>query len=312
MDLNQIVQKADVALSDLTTGGKLTVEQFNQFYRKVIEAPTILPAVRYLQMARPSVEINKIGFSQRVLRPANQGTISSPRSGEEGTRALARADRTKPELSKITLNTEELIAEIDIPYEVLEDNIEGENMYDTVLAMIGQAAARDLEEKLILGDTSSADTYLALHNGLLAEAASNIYNYNNSAIGMDLFENMINALPVRYHPFLSEMNFFVSTTREVNMRAQLSKRQTSLGDQLTNAAVAVSPLGVPLRGATKMPNDKALLVNPRNIIWGLQRDIRIEFDKDIRERAYIVVLTMRVAHKYEEEDMVVKALNVGN
>jgi hypothetical protein len=39
--------------------------------------------------------------------------------------------------------------------------------------------------------------------------------------------------------------------------------------------------------------------------------MRMEFDKDIRERAFIIVLTMRLAIAFEEEDMNVKAINIG-
>ncbi len=308
----EILQKADLALSDLTSsGGLLLPEQQDTFFRKVIDAPTILNQVRYVQMKGPKLEINKVGFGSRIARAANQGTISSPRSGEEGTRALARADRIKPDLSKITLESDEIIAEINLPYETLEDNIEGDRFQETLMTMIAQALARDFEEKLILGDAASADSYLALSDGLLVEATSNIVNHGGATISVDLFENMVNALPVRYHNFLDQMRFFTSKTREVNYRAQVAKRQTQLGDQALTSSNPVDVLGVPLKGASQMPNSNALLVAPKNILWGMQRDVRIETARDIRERVIIVVITARIAHKYEEEDMVVKATNIG-
>jgi len=307
----EIVRKTDIALSDLSSGGLLTVEQNDAFFRKIIDAPTILNDVRFVTMTRPSKEINKIGFANRVLKVANQGTITSPAAGEEGTRALARADRTNPALSKITLNTSEVIAEINIPYEVLEDQIEGENFQDTVLTMIAEAAARDLEEKLILGDTNSADNYLALHDGILAATTSNLVNHGGAAIGPTLFENMLTGLPVRYHRFLDQMRFYTSTMRAINLRAQIGQRQTALGDATLTGNAPLQMLGVGLKGASQMPNAQAILMNPKNVIWGVQRNVKMEFDRDIRERAIIIVLTMRIAHAFEEEDMVVKATNIG-
>ena len=41
-----------------------------------------------------------------------------------------------------------------------------------------------------------------------------------------------------------------------------------------------------------------------------QRDIRVETDKDIRSREYIIVLTCRVALGIEEETAVVKYTNI--
>ena len=57
-------------------------------------------------------------------------------------------------------------AEVQIPYDVFEDNIEGRNIYDTLKSMIGQRIATDLEEILIKGDKQSEDPFLALLDGL--------------------------------------------------------------------------------------------------------------------------------------------------
>lgn len=318
MDFQTLVAKTDVALSDLTSGGLLAVEQQDTFFRKVIDAPTILNQVRMVRMNRPKMEINKIGFGSRILRAASQGTISSPRSGEEGTRALARADRFSPSFSKVTLETKEIIAEINLPYEVIEDNIEnaggidGSNFQQTILEMIAEAASRDLEEKLILGDTASGDAYLALQDGILKQATSNIVNHNNASINANLFGNMIKAVPDRYKRFLPDMRFFPSKTREIDYRMAVAQRQTGLGDAMLTGTQMPTVLGVGMAGASQMPNDKNLLTAPKNIIMGIQREMRMEFAKDIRERVVIIVMTLRVDNKYEEEDMVVKAINIGS
>ena len=55
-----------------------------------------------------------------------------------------------------------------------------------------------------------------------------------------------------------------------------------------------------------MPDDKAIFTWPKNIIFGVQRQIMIETDRDIRARVLIIVLTMRLDVKFEEEDSVVK------
>ena len=43
----------------------------------------------------------------------------------------------------------------------------------------------------------------------------------------------------------------------------------------------------------------------------LTTDITIEYDKDIRARNFIIVLTARVAYEIEEADAVVKYTNIG-
>ncbi|MBC8550998.1 MAG: hypothetical protein H8D23_15245, partial [Candidatus Brocadiales bacterium] len=68
----------------------------------------------------------------------------------------------------------------------------------------------------------------------------------------------------------------------------------------------VYAFGVPIFPAAKMPNDEVLFTYPQNLIFGIQRDIMIETDKDIRARNLIVVLTMRIAIQAEETDAIVK------
>jgi len=60
-----------------------------------------------------------------------------------------------------------------------------------------------------------------------------------------------------------------------------------------------------------MPAANGLLTDPKNLIFGIQRQIHIETDKDIRSREYIIVLTARVDFQIEEEEAVVKYTNIG-
>lgn len=133
----QLSRKADIALANLTSdGGLLNPEQGNQFIRNLIDEPTLLNRVRTIPMSSPSREINKIGFGSRILRAAKQ-------AGSGTDRWLAAGDRTAPDLGKVTLETSEVQAELRLPYEVLEDNIERDNMESTILALIAERATLD-------------------------------------------------------------------------------------------------------------------------------------------------------------------------
>ncbi len=61
-----------------------------------------------------------------------------------------------------------------------------------------------------------------------------------------------------------------------------------------------------------MPNASALFTYPQNIIMGVQRDIMIETDRDIRARVIQIVLTMRVDFKAETEDAIIVVENLGS
>lgn len=109
-----IVEKADMAVTDLTTGGGyLNPIQATVFIRMLIDQPTIINEIRTVPMNAPEMEINKIGFTSRILRAA-------PATGT----ALTLNQRVKPTTDQVTLHTHEVIAEIHLPYDVIEDNIE--------------------------------------------------------------------------------------------------------------------------------------------------------------------------------------------
>ncbi len=319
MNEQELIQRADLALSDLVgSGGYLTTQQNTKFFRKMMDEPTILKDARVVPMSRPKMEINKIGFGSRILRAASQGLISTPEQGEVGGRALTRAQRARPTTERVTLQTSEVIAEIDLPYEAIEDSIEGGDLdasqfQQTILDMMAQRIALDLEEMVVLGDTALAgtDDYLALQNGVIKQAVSNVVNQGGDPMGPQLFGNMIKALPTKYHKLLNRYSFYTSKPKEIDYRMTIAQRQTSLGDATLQGNFPISVLGVGLKSAAYMPSSNAILMNPNNLIIGVQRNLRMEFDKNIRERAFIIVVTMRLAVQFEEEDMIVKAINIG-
>lgn len=308
---NQLIQKADLALSDLVAnGGLLLPEQTDKFIQTLIDSPTMLNAARVVTMSGPQKKINKIGFGSRILRKATSST------------ALSDSQRAKPDLGQIVLNTKEVIAEIHLPYDVIEDNIEGGSisaamgssaggLQDTLVSLLASRAALDLEELAILGDTSSADEYLALTNGFLKIANSHIVDAEGATLTKDIFKAAIKAMPDKYLRVRSDMDFFVSVDNETEYRDTVANRVTGLGDAALVTASALAAFGSPIQAAPLMPNGKGLYTNPNNLIFGIQRRVNIEYDKDIRARKFIVVLTARVDFQIEEKDAAVVIVNLG-
>jgi predicted Rdx family selenoprotein len=64
--------------------------------------------------------------------------------------------------------------------------------------------------------------------------------------------------------------------------------------------------GSQVQGVALMPATGGLFTNPLNLIFGIQRKINIEYDKDIRARTFIIVRTARVDCAIEQSDAVVK------
>lgn len=306
----ELIRKADIALSDLASnGGLLLPEQSDRFLRNLIDQPTLLRQVRSVPMNGPTMKINKIGFGSRVLQPAVSAT------------PLADANRVKPDLGQVNLATSEVIAEVHIPYEVLEDNIEGGNvrtalqgqpggLHATILDLLSERAALDLEELAIKGDTSNgSDGYLALQNGYLKLAQSNIVNVGGT-IAKDVIKAGINAMPTRYLRNRNSLINFVSVQNETELRDQYGNRQTAMGDAQVQGNLPLSVFGTTVQGVALMPQANGLFTNPLNLIFGIQRQVMMEYDKDIRARVFIIVLTARVAFAIEETQAVVQYTNL--
>lgn len=311
MENAALVKKADIALSDLSTGGGLlNPEQTDKFIQTLMDSPTILNAARMVTMNAPQKKINKIGFGSRMLRAATSATV------------LPDADRSKPDLGQISLNTKEVIAEVHIPYDVFEDNIEGGNisvamgqsaggLQDTIMTLIGQRVALDLEEAALLGDTASPDTFLALFDGFLKRATAHVVNAGGATVSKDIFKAAIKAMPDKYLRQRSALEFFISTDNETEYRDTVANRVTGLGDSALVSANSLSVFGSGVNAAPLMPNAKGVYVNPKNLIFGVQRRVHIEYDKDIRARKFIIVVTARVDFQVEETDAMVQITNIG-
>jgi HK97 family phage major capsid protein len=289
--------KSDIAVGDLiTNGGYLNTAQSNMFIRMLIEQPTMINIIRTVPMNTPKMEINKIGFTSRILKAA-------PSAGT----ALGATDRSKPTTEKVTLATEEVIAEVHIPYDVLEDNIERGNLEDTIMALIAQRASLDLEELVLQGDTNSGDSYLALMNGLIVQTTSNVVDYSAYPVGISksVFKAGLKAMPNKYLRNRAAMGFYVAPHTEIELAHKYSDRETALGDNKLTLWTPTPIHGIPVVPVALMPSENYLLTDPKNVILGIQRQIMIETDRDIRTRVLIVVLTMRIDVKYEEEEAAV-------
>lgn len=307
MTLNNktIIEKADVTLATLASGGLMNPEQADTFLRMVQSAPTILKDSRFVQMASDTRKIEKMGFGNRILRPGVEGKV------------LADADRSAPSTSTVTLNAKEVIAEVHITYDTLENNIEGDNLQNTIMQMIAERAALDIEELIVNGDKTSTDPYLALFDGLRKQATSHVVDHAAGVFTKDVFKKAYKAVPAKYLRNPKDWKFYTSHGLEVEWKDQVAGRQTNLGDFSLQGGLA-SAYGVPVGGiamlqpytdSTKTVSD-ILLTHPKNIVTGMSRNIRIEVDKDIRARKFIIVLTAKVDAKFEEEDAVAKVIKV--
>lgn len=310
MATNQdIIKKADMVLSDIASAGKLNPEQTNRFVRVLIEQPTMLQNVRTVTMNAPVMNINKIGFGSRIMRPAVENT------------ALSSSDRVKPTMSQVQLTTKEVMATCYIPYDVLEDNIEGGNvhaslqqggggLHQTIVDLLAERAALDLEEWALGGDTASGDAYLAQSDGFIKKVNANIVDAASATYSKDIVKSVLKAMPPKYLRDRANMMHFVSVNNETEVRDTFANRIGALGDQNVQGNLPIYVFGSKIMSIPLMPGNTSLFTNPNNFIFGIQRNISIEYNKNIETRQFIVVLTCRVCFQLEEVNAAVKVINI--
>lgn len=307
MDNRTILQKADLALSDLTTsGGMLQPAQAAKFMRIMIKESKVLGMSTVVPMRSPKQLIEKIRFAGRVLRAGSEAA------------ALAQADRAKPNLGKVELDAQLFKAEVRLDNEVLEDSIERGELRQTIMQIMAEAVSRDIDEVLIQGDTTSGDPFLAKFDGMLKQATSNVVDASSATCNKGLFRDMLKSMP---HEFLRnklDLRFMTSINAEIDYRDSLADRMTPGGDRHLETNDEVEYTGVPVVPVPMFPENLGsgsnttdiVLTDPKNLNVGVWRNIRIETDKLVSEGVLIIVATLRFDFKYAEETAVVKTINV--
>jgi len=302
-----ILEKADLALSDLTAGGGvLKPAQALKFMRLLIKKSVLMQMVTAVPMGSPKQEISQIKFGKRILRPAQEST------------ALAPADRAKPDLSKVELDAKLVKAEVRLSDETLEDSIERGELRQTIMELIAEAIARDMEELVIKGDTTSTDPFLALMDGLIKQATSHVVDVAGGPISKNVLADLLKTLPSEYLVDKKVMAFLGSVDADLNYRSSLAERATVGGDKFLEQDTPVLYSGVPFVPIPLFPEDlgttgnqtAVLLTNPKNVMVGIWRQIRIETQRLISEGVLHIVATMRFDTKFADEAGVAKAINI--
>lgn len=310
----EVLARADLVISDLTTyGGILNEAQADAFIDEVMEVPTILSEARVVRMRSHTQNIDAIGFADRIMKAAknsyNTGTSGHKDDGTND-RYLAAADRSKPVTRQVQLISKEVMGEVHLHQETLEDNIERGRLETHIMRLIAAQAALDLEDWAINADQGSLDPYLALGDGYVKRATTNVVDVMNAGISPNVFRDAQLAMPQKYLNNVSALRTWLTVQDDIRYRSVVSQRATGHGDAALQGQPEITPFGIPTRKVHKMPANTALFTHPQNLLFGIYREISVETERDIRARTLIVVLHTRIDAQYETEEAVVKITNI--
>lgn len=296
MTNHEVVVKDALASADLKAGGYLNPQQSEKFIRGILDQPTLLKSCRQVLITGESKKIEKIGFGQRIMRPAVENT------------ALTADKYSKPDFGKVELLTKEAIAEVRISYDTLENNIEGQGLKNTIINLIQNRVALDLEELAINGDKDSSDPYLAMLDGWLKKSTAHVVDANGAKVSAELFRGLIGSVPAKYRRVPEQWRIYTSHDIDLNWKTAIAARNTVAGDRFLLQNTNASALGYEIQPAAMFPvvssKSPALLTHPNNLIAGFTRKVQIETDKDISARQVIIVVTVKADFAIEEIDAV--------
>lgn len=305
-----LIQKADLALSELTSGGgKLQEEQVKEFWKVAIASSSFLQIVKTQPMKGTEYEIPKIAMTDWLLVPGNERT------------SLTEEERSKVGLSKVTLSTKTFKAVTSLSYDQLEENIEGGTLLETVRQMLAAKAATDMAVVCVQGDTAITPTTkkqkaLKMLDGVLKQVTTLVYDASGARLGKPVLEAMYRKLPVEAAD-MANLAFLTSKNASHDWAASVANRQTPKGDSALEKMAEERYGRYPVVPVATIPEDlgsgdktNVLLCDPKSICIGLGKEITIETKQDIESSEYILVARMKFDVKLVHEPFVVKATNV--
>lgn len=301
-DNRTLLEKADLALSDLLSGGELVAAQAKKFVRLLINESVILGIASVRPMKSKKQKIEKIRFGSRILRA---GSSKVP---------LPVGDRSAPTTSEVELDAKLFKAEVHLDNEVLEDNIEQGSLRQTVMELMGEAISRDMDEVIVQGDTGSADPFLAQFNGMLAGATTNVVAGGSLSLASAQLKGAIKAMPQEFIRNKKKLRFLTSVDAETDFRDTLAARATVAGDRFLLEDVPVMYSGIPISDVPMFPENlgggsnetNVILTDPKNLAVGVWRRITFETDKDISSGILKIVASLRFDFKYVHEPAATK------
>ncbi len=189
---DDLLTKLDGAFKGLTTvstlgSAVLQPEKFDKFVRQMQHKTTILKDARYIPMESQVVDIDRIGFTGRIL--SSGGALASQaKTAVQAVTALSSGDYTAPTIATNKLVARELQAVCGINDATLRRNIEKGDFENTLIELFGEAAGRDLEEWGLLANLSLNTTtyaFLCLTDGWIKTAGQKVYGtYGDTSSGL--------------------------------------------------------------------------------------------------------------------------------
>ena len=310
LKIDEVLEKAFTS-GDLATGGLLNPEQAAKFVRGVIDKSVIINEARKVPMRADKKQIDKITYTSNVMqKPPSVGTAPST--------------TTKPVTTKVTLDAQEAIVALDLGYDALEDSIEGKGIQQTIMDLTSARLAFEMDSLMLNGDTAGGTgDYLEILNGVFKQITSHVSDAGSATLSDTVLFNAYKQMVGKYIDKEQDFRIYVSHLARLDyINALAGKGVNEAFVRYLIEAQEPAYMGIIVRkvpaiateniggGSPVVNGSKGLIINPKNIVFGVHRDITYELQKQPRKRIIEVTVTMRIDFKLEEEDATVKITNI--
>jgi len=296
------LRKEDITVNDLvTSGGYLPASTAKKFIKRLIRKSKLTKMMYVEMLSSHTQSLPNIAFDDDILQVGVSG------------QALSENERSKPSIGNETWTTQLWKGEVRIPYEVLEDNVEGQKFKNTILNEAIKRIGPNIEKIVIRSDTTSGATpALQLIDGIVSQATSNVVNASQSRLTPDVLRNLIRALPKQYLDDKANLKLLTSINAEDDFRDIAAARVGTEGDKQFKNADRVFFKGIEIVPIPLFPEDLGagtnetvcILTNPKNIGMGWWRKLKVRQYTDESADSLVTVFSLRFDARYLVEDAV--------
>ena len=312
LDATALIQKA---IDEATLPNSvLNRVQSNRFIDLMINESTLLSRIRTSRVDHAKGEINKLDL----------GSISTEGAAES-------VSTFEPTESKVEYDTVKLRSAFDLTSDFVEDNLQGSSIRDLIMGMFSKRVRTDVEIQAIEGDETiggvTVEAKLLKYNDgflkLLTDTVPGAQQIDaaGAASTKRLFYDMKRKTPSRYRVAKPLYRWLVSSATSDKWDLDTSDRETQEGDRALVGAGNNRPFGVRMEEVPLFPEDLSvsssvtdgtkIVMSPlNNLIWFIQRGMKIEWDRNPRADKWEVTIHTRVDYAVENADMVVLSNNV--
>jgi HK97 family phage major capsid protein len=316
------ISKAAFATTDMGAG-TIKRSDADRFIDLVVDESVLLKSVRVHRTDAPSGTISKLLVTGPVTRGASEG--------------VEQTNTRKPSNSSVDFATKKTMSCLDVTGEAVEDNPEGEGGRTTILGAFTKQIGNDMEQLALEGDTAIAgvtdtEALLSTNDGYLKLLRSGTgaaqFDASADAPSLKLLMAMLRKMPTKYRRNKAALRWIMSENTALLLLEELANTgnanafRSALGDAaVTNGGLqpifGIMPLVVPLMpedltmdGTSGDTGTNIILTDPMNLIYVVQREIKVEWERKPRKDTDEATISMRTDFIIENAEAAVKANNV--